>query len=65
MHGISVCPCRKNDIIVVSADGTSHASERDRSPLQAARGPVRAWAERFDWANIADEYRALYRELET
>jgi glycosyltransferase involved in cell wall biosynthesis len=38
--------------------------ERDRAPLHAARAPARVWAERFDWTKIAEDYRALYRELE-
>lgn len=37
--------------------------ERDRETLEAMRGPVRTWAERFDWQLIAEDYRALYREV--
>lgn len=38
--------------------------ERDRGLLEGGRGPVRKWAERFDWRLIAEDYRAMYRELE-
>ena len=41
------------------------ALEQDRAPLFAAHAPARAWAERFDWAKIAEGYKTLYRELET
>ena len=37
--------------------------ERDRETLEAMRPATRAWAERFDWQLIAEDYRALYREL--
>ena len=37
--------------------------ERNRETLDTMRSPVRAWAERFDWRLVAEDYRALYREL--
>ena len=36
--------------------------ERDRNVLESMRPATRAWAERFDWQIIAEDYRALYRE---
>ena len=38
--------------------------ERDRDCLDAMRGPTRQWAKNFDWEIIAEDYRAMYRELE-
>lgn len=37
--------------------------ERNRDWLEALRPRTRAWAERFDWKNIAEEYRAAYAEV--
>lgn len=37
--------------------------ECKRDLLEAMRPGVRAWAEQFDWGKIAEEYRAIYREL--
>lgn len=37
--------------------------ERNRDGLEGLRPAARAWAERFDWTVIAEDYRALYREL--
>ena len=37
--------------------------ERNRDWLGALRPRTRAWAERFDWKNIADEYRAADTEV--
>lgn len=37
--------------------------ERNRDWLGALRPRTRAWAERFDWKNIAEEYRAAYAEV--
>lgn len=37
--------------------------ERNRDWLEALRPRTRAWAERFDWKNIAEEYRAMYAEV--
>lgn len=35
----------------------------DRSALEQRRGAVRAWAERFAWAERAAPYRALFQQL--
>ena len=37
--------------------------ERNRGWLEALRPRTRAWAERFDWKIIAEEYRAVYAEV--
>lgn len=37
--------------------------ERNRDWLEALRPRTRAWAERFDWKIIAEEYRAAYAEV--
>lgn len=37
--------------------------EHKRNVLESMRSATRAWAERFDWQIIAEDYRALYREL--
>lgn len=37
--------------------------EKNRDALQAMRPAVRAWAERFDWRLIAEEYRQMYRDV--
>ena len=37
--------------------------ERNRDWLEALRPRTRAWAERFDWKNIAEEYRTVYAEV--
>ncbi len=39
------------------------ALARDRAALEALRPRVRAWAERFDWSRIAEQYRALFDRL--
>lgn len=36
---------------------------RDRRKLEAFRAPVRAWADRFSWRIIVEQYRSLYRDL--
>ncbi|MBP5786199.1 MAG: glycosyltransferase family 4 protein, partial [Kiritimatiellae bacterium] len=38
--------------------------ERNRDWLEARRPSTRQWAEKFDWHMIAEQYRAIYRELE-
>ena len=38
--------------------------ERNRDVLDAKRGPTRQWAKHFDWNIIAEDYRAMYRDLE-
>lgn len=40
------------------------ALERNRDGLDAMRGPTRQWAKHFDWGIIAEDYRAMYRDLE-
>jgi len=37
--------------------------EQNREVAERMRPASRAWAERFDWKLIAEEYRAMYREL--
>ena len=37
--------------------------ERNRGAAEALRPATRAWAERFDWKLIAEEYRVLYRDV--
>ncbi len=37
--------------------------ERNRDVAEGMRPAVRAWAERFDWKIIAEDYRAMYREV--
>lgn len=39
------------------------ALERNRGLLEAMRPATRAWAERFDWHAIADDYRTMYASL--
>jgi glycosyltransferase involved in cell wall biosynthesis len=39
------------------------AMERNRGELEAMRPSTREWAERFDWATIAEEYRAMYSQM--
>lgn len=36
---------------------------KHRETLRGKRHAVRAWAERFDWAAVAEQYKALYREV--
>ena len=37
--------------------------ERNRDVAERMRPATRAWAEKFDWKVIAEEYRATYRDL--
>ena len=37
--------------------------EQNRDVAERLRPATRAWAEKFDWAIIADDYRAMYREM--
>ena len=37
--------------------------EQRRDDVERLRPAVRAWAERFDWRIIAEEYRAMYRRV--
>ena len=37
--------------------------EQDRGAAEALRPATRAWAERFDWKIIAEDYRAMYRDV--
>ena len=37
--------------------------EQDRGAAEALRPATRAWAERFDWKIIAEDYRAMYRDM--
>ena len=37
--------------------------ERNRDVAEAMRPATRAWAEKFDWKLIAEEYRAMYRDV--
>lgn len=37
--------------------------EQDRDAVERLRPATRAWAEKFDWRLIADEYRAMYRDV--
>lgn len=37
--------------------------ERNRDVVERLRPATRAWAERFDWRIIAEEYRAMYRQV--
>ncbi|NLB65649.1 MAG: glycosyltransferase family 4 protein [Lentisphaerae bacterium] len=37
--------------------------EQNRDVAERMRPATRAWAERFDWKIIAEDYRAMYREL--
>ena len=37
--------------------------ERNRDWLESIRPHTRAWAERFDWKNIAEDYRAAYAKV--
>lgn len=60
----------ENGNVVMPADATADgwadrllAVERNRGALEAMRPFARAWAERFDWATMAEEYRTLYRQL--
>lgn len=57
--------------VVMPADATADdwgdrlvAFEKDRGTLAAMRGLARTWAEKFDWTVIAEDYRAMYRNLE-
>lgn len=57
-----------NVVMPTDADADSWADrlmelERNRDILGALRPATRAWAEGFDWRIIAEDYRALYREL--
>jgi glycosyltransferase involved in cell wall biosynthesis len=37
--------------------------ERNRDVAEGMRPATRAWAERFDWKLIAEQYRAMYRDV--
>ncbi len=37
--------------------------ERNRDVAERMRPATRAWAERFDWKLIAEQYRAMYRDV--
>jgi len=37
--------------------------EQHRDAVERMRPATRAWAERFDWKIIAEEYRAMYRQV--
>jgi len=37
--------------------------EQNREEVERMRPATRAWAERFDWKIIAEEYRAMYRQV--
>ena len=37
--------------------------EQNRAVVERMRPATRAWAERFDWRIIAEEYRAMYRQV--
>ena len=37
--------------------------ERNREVAEGLRPATRAWAERFDWKLIAEDYRAMYRQV--
>ena len=37
--------------------------EQNRDATERLRPATRAWAEKFDWKLIAEEYRAMYRDL--
>ncbi|MDD2239922.1 MAG: glycosyltransferase family 4 protein [Kiritimatiellae bacterium] len=37
--------------------------ERNREVAEQMRPATRAWAERFDWKIIAEQYRAMYRDV--
>jgi len=37
--------------------------EENRDEVERMRPATRAWAERFDWKIIAEEYRAMYRQV--
>lgn len=37
--------------------------EQNRDAVERMRPATRAWAERFDWRIIAEEYRAMYRQV--
>lgn len=37
--------------------------EQNRDVAERMRPATRAWAERFDWRPIAEEYRAMYRQV--
>lgn len=37
--------------------------EKNRDVVEQMRPATRAWAERFDWKIIAEEYRAMYRQV--
>lgn len=38
--------------------------ERNRGAVERMRPATRAWAEKFDWKRIAEEYRAMYRDVQ-
>lgn len=40
-----------------------HELERQRNRTENLRPATRAWAEKFDWKSVAEDYRALYRDL--
>lgn len=37
--------------------------ERNRDEVERLRPSTRAWAERFDWRIVAEQYRAMYRDV--
>jgi len=37
--------------------------ERNREVAEQMRPATRAWAEKFDWKIIAEQYRQMYRDV--